>query len=188
MDFFDNYQQMVRDLAAPVEDAMKRIMAFDENTKNALEQTLFELQSMENNIDGFKKKIYYGKDFQPDLILAEIPDELRLPLSRIAGDPVRVQLFHAVLGIASESIELLKAILAEDLDLTNVAEELGDTAWYVTLGADACGTGLGTVLESNMKKLRNRYGARWTQKAAIHRNLAAERQVLEQSLEAGGEK
>lgn len=62
-------------------------------------------------------------------------------------------------GEAGEVLDLLKKGICHQhgLDRLKIKEELGDLMWYVASIATLCEIDLGTILESNAAKLRQRY-------------------------------
>jgi NTP pyrophosphatase (non-canonical NTP hydrolase) len=69
---------------------------------------------------------------------------------------------HMALGIAGEAGELVDAIKKwaiynKDLDVTNVKEELGDLAFYMTGLMELLGIQLTDVIDMNVAKLQKRY-------------------------------
>jgi len=77
------------------------------------------------------------------------------------GDPVK-RLLNGLMGLngeAGECIDLLKKHLFQGhpLDFTELAEELGDVAWYLAISADALGYKLSDIFNMNIKKLEKRY-------------------------------
>jgi NTP pyrophosphatase (non-canonical NTP hydrolase) len=68
----------------------------------------------------------------------------------------------AALGLAGETGEFADAVKkakyqGHDLDVADLANELGDIAWYVALACEALGLNLGDVLYENIEKLQRRY-------------------------------
>jgi len=65
-------------------------------------------------------------------------DELEDAESTLDIDP---RIFHAVLGAATESVELLEALEfnGKEMDLVNLGEEFGDLNWYQAIFCDAAG-------------------------------------------------
>ena len=95
-----------------------------------------------------------------------------------------VDLLHAALGINTESGELTdilkKNILyGKDIDLINFMEELGDLLWYISIACRHLDISLESVFEQNIAKLKARYGDKFTEEAALNRDLDKERMVLE---------
>lgn len=91
---------------------------------------------------------------------------------------------HGAIGIASESGEILDQLkrhvyYGKDFDKVNILEEAGDILFYVAQILDACGYKLSDAMQKNIDKLTKRYGDKFTQEAANHRDLEAERIVLE---------
>ena len=96
----------------------------------------------------------------------------------------RERLLHAGIGLATESGEFLDALkksifYGKDLDTINLKEELGDVLWYLAIAMDALGTDFETEMEKNIKKLKVRYGEKFTQELAENRNIEKEREILE---------
>lgn len=81
---------------------------------------------------------------------------------------------HGILGCASEVGELADAvkkhvIYSEELDVANVAEEIGDVMWYLALLANNLGLNMDDIANSNIEKLRLRYPEKYTDGAAVAR-------------------
>lgn len=105
--------------------------------------------------------------------------------AELSWDEMRIA--HAILGLSDEAGELAKALKARmfydrDFDEVNLVEEAGDAMWYLAILLDALGVSWEDVWEKNIAKLKTRYPERFTVEQANHRNLDAERQVLERSL------
>lgn len=95
-----------------------------------------------------------------------------------------MRLLHAQLGIASEGGELadqLKKHLfyGKELDTVNMAEEIGDLFWYCALASNELEIPFIDIMEKNIAKLKARYGDKFSEYAATHRNLDREREILE---------
>jgi NTP pyrophosphatase (non-canonical NTP hydrolase) len=75
-------------------------------------------------------------------------------------------------GEAGETADLIKKNLYHEhpIDLDKLKKELGDTLWYVAMVADSYGICLDDVAESNIAKLKARYGDKFTVAKSIHRN------------------
>lgn len=99
----------------------------------------------------------------------------------------QARLLHAILGISGEAGELVDAIkktlaYGKELDLINLQEELGDVLFYIQLACNVLGIQLVDIMESNMAKLKVRYGNRYSPDAALNRDLNAEREALTGSI------
>ncbi len=93
---------------------------------------------------------------------------------------VNSRLFHAIIGIATESSELLEALRYNEIDRVNILEELGDLNWYQAIAVDELHASFEEdVLDRVIAKLRARYPEKFTSENAINRDLVKERQVLE---------
>lgn len=112
------------------------------------------------------------------------PDFVRLEGATPEHNRMVAQLLHAFLGLASEVGELADAlkkhiIYGKMLDEVNLLEEGGDLSWYLALLLTALKKTLEECMEKNIAKLRARYGDKFTQYAALNRDLAKERKALE---------
>ena len=91
---------------------------------------------------------------------------------------------HAQHGLVTEVGELTDALkkhifYGQDLDRTNIIEEMGDVCWFLALLADNLKISFEDVWERNIAKLKARYGDKFSQEKAEHRDLDKEREVLE---------
>lgn len=96
------------------------------------------------------------------------------------------RLFHYFVGAGTEAGELLDAIkksiiYGKPLDVVNLKEECGDLLWYIARACDCLGFTFEEVMELNINKLKARYGEKFTEDAALNRDLDKERAVLEMS-------
>lgn len=94
------------------------------------------------------------------------------------------RLLHAGIGLATEAGELLDALkkhvfYGKELDRVNLREELGDIFWYCAIVADQLEVDFSQVMERNITKLKARYGDKFTEDKANHRDLNTERTILE---------
>ena len=94
------------------------------------------------------------------------------------------RLLHAGIGLATESGEFLDALkkhifYGKELDTVNLGEEVGDLFWYCAIIADELEIHFDEVMNRNIAKLKARYGEKFTEAAAQHRNLKVERDILE---------
>jgi NTP pyrophosphatase (non-canonical NTP hydrolase) len=135
-------------------------------------------------LDEAKKALFYGKSMP-----ARLGDEPDSPSAATVGDVLNstktdVDLFHGALGLVTESGEIAEVfrdllLRRQRIDTVNLREEIGDCLWYLSVMAKALGTTLEKCAEVNTAKLRKRYPDNFTEDAAINRDIAAEREVLE---------
>lgn len=95
-----------------------------------------------------------------------------------------VRLLHAFIGMSTESAEALDMIkkhifYGKPLDEVNAIEEISDQLWYIAIACDALGKTISEIMELNIEKLKARYGDKFTEEAAIKRDLEKERKILE---------
>lgn len=137
-------------------------------------------------LDKWKKLLMYGKQKGEPLALA-LPfgdEDLAGGIGRRLSPRTLARLMHAALGLATETGELLNALLLHvengtPLDTVNLGEEIGDLFWYLALAMDELELDPAKVAEVNIAKLRARYPDRYEDSAAVDRDLAAERKILE---------
>lgn len=107
-------------------------------------------------------------------------DSIKNRMSEVSNQ----RLLHAGIGLASEAGEVLDALkkhvfYGAELDRVNLSEEVGDIFWHCALIADELGVSFSDIMETNIAKLKLRYGDKFTEEAANNRDLEAEREVLE---------
>jgi NTP pyrophosphatase (non-canonical NTP hydrolase) len=123
------------------------------------------------------------KEYIEGVLKTEAPIT-ELMIERIS-DPTLIRLNHAASGLITEAGEfedtLKKHIYyGAKLDKVNLKEELGDLLWYIALACDELKTSFEEVMAVNYKKLKERYGDKFTEEAAEHRDLEKERKILEE--------
>lgn len=127
--------------------------------------------------DRLKRALFYGKK----------PGPTRWSTSSISLKPELADLIHVMLGcvtaigFAPVSTSRTCSAISADSDAVNLKEEFSDVLWYVALGLRFLQTNFGETFDTNIAKLRARFPDKFTEAAAIDRDLAAERAVLEQS-------
>jgi NTP pyrophosphatase (non-canonical NTP hydrolase) len=100
-----------------------------------------------------------------------------------------IDLLHAGMGLCTESGEFMDMLkkhifYGKELDRVNLVEELGDDLWYVALAIKGLKNkiqqlSLDSILLNNIEKLTERYPNKFTEDAALNRDLDAEREILE---------
>jgi NTP pyrophosphatase (non-canonical NTP hydrolase) len=99
-------------------------------------------------------------------------------------DKNAIRQLHAVIGMSTESAELLDQMkkhiyYGKPLDYENLFEEVGDVMWYLAILCDASDFDFDKILESNIAKLKARYGSKFSTEAATNRNTAKEMEALD---------
>lgn len=127
---------------------------------------------------------WYSEDFVEYIQERENAVETAVPLT---NDNINIRLLHAAIGIFTESGEMLEALLKQlitgELDKVNMMEEEGDLRWYEAILIDELGIPEDQILNTVIRKLEKRYPEKFTQEAALNRDLVAERESLEQGFE-----
>jgi NTP pyrophosphatase (non-canonical NTP hydrolase) len=124
-------------------------------------------------LDNIKSKLFYGKDKTKN-----IPESFYENLDKLDLDDVDDRLLHAILGISTESGELFEALL-DDENRVDLLAESGDVEWFLQIIYRHFETNSDIVRNTNIQKLFKRYGDKFTQDAAIIRDLDSEYKVLE---------
>jgi NTP pyrophosphatase (non-canonical NTP hydrolase) len=88
----------------------------------------------------------------------------------------KLRSFHALMLLTSEVAELSAGIYSEDG--VNVAEELGDIMWGVSLLAKSYGLTLEQCAKANIAKLSARYPGKFSVESALNRDKAAENEAV----------
>ena len=109
-------------------------------------------------------------------VTAELRDRLQ--------NEVTIRLLHSAMGMATEAGEFLDMLkkhifYGKPMDFVNAKEEVGDQMWYAGLAIDVLQTTFNEVLTVNIDKLKARYPEKFTEEAAINRDLNTERAILE---------
>jgi len=96
-----------------------------------------------------------------------------------------LRILHASMGIVTEAGELMDALkkhvfYGKTLDEVNVKEEIGDLFWYIAVLCDTLGVSFEEIWETNIKKLKSRYGDKFNKQGALERDLDEERRILEE--------
>lgn len=119
----------------------------------------------------------------------EITDKNALNGQAPVINTMNIRLIHSFMGMFGEAGELLEALMKSmangtPLDVTNIAEELGDSDWYKAVCCDELGLNEVQIRIANIEKLRKKRfkGGGFTAENAISRDLEAERKSLEENL------
>lgn len=184
------------DLTQYVRDATRTESKIDAVVinKDLLMGTLQAFIAIGNILDMIKKNVFYGKEIDSVILsnlwfkafdsISRIKSTNRSgPTEEILKGETNTRIFHALVGIATESTELLEALIkliqGGELDSVNVCEELGDINWYQAIAIDTLEADFENILTINIDKLRARFPEMFTEKDAIDRDLETERQILE---------
>jgi len=94
-----------------------------------------------------------------------------------------VRLLHAAIGLSTEANEILDTLkkhifYGKELDKLNLKEELGDLYFYGALLHDQLDISLEEVMQSNARKLRVRYGDKFSKDAALNRSIDEELEAV----------
>lgn len=129
-----------------------------------------EFVKVGDKLDKIKKSLFYGKD-----------NTFAFTRGTLEGlrDQKLIDVIHAILGICTESVELVEALQKPTLDEVNIKEELGDVLWYVAICCKTLDCTFEELMETNIAKLKARFPERFNEHDALNRNLDNERKVLE---------
>ena len=123
-----------------------------------------------------------NKEYQKLALATESPIDDAL-IAR-ASSKQTIRLLHGAMGLITEAAEIIDALkkhifYGKPIDLVNISEEQGDVEWYQAILCDEVGTGMDTLKETNIAKLKARYGPKFDAHRALNRDLGVERSVLE---------
>lgn len=95
-----------------------------------------------------------------------------------------MRLLHAGMGMCTEAGEFqdeLKRVIfyGKEMDVVNLAEEIGDMLWYCAVACDTLEVSMESIMKTNIEKLKARYPKKFTEDAALNRDLTNERATLE---------
>jgi hypothetical protein len=147
------------------------------------------------NADMLKKNVYYGKPIADATwwrnvnIVIEQMTSMKDYSNHVYNHTQPIanlnpRLFHAAIGMYTESIEMFEALFAaaatgEPVDVVNFAEEVADSLWYASIACDETGIGMDTMMETIIAKLRKRYPNKFESHRAIDRDTDSERVILD---------
>lgn len=123
-----------------------------------------------------------SKEYIRDAVKTESSDFSAMD-KRLSDDGTK-RLLHSGIGLSTEAGEFLDALkkhifYGKKLDRVNLAEEVGDLFWYTAIIADELGFDFESVMDKNIKKLKARYGEKFSKEKAEKRDLKTEREILE---------
>lgn len=145
-------------------------------------------------LDMVKKEIFYGKKMSDESVATStlMIEDCLADLLEDNGDAEPTvyderitRTLHGAIGKFTEAGEVITAVdnvlfgKVAELDVVNIAEELGDDAWYSAIICDALDIDMEDALRKNINKLKARYPDKFTAEAALTRNLDFERSILE---------
>lgn len=177
-----------RDVAVNLPPDARKVPYGDFAGAGALVNILQNVVTAGCDLDEVKKLYFYGKQAVNRPGGTTMTVQEALDRAGISAD-----VFHGIIGLVTESSELADALLAavrdrnEELDEVNIKEEIGDCLWYLQTIATALGTTLEECAHINTAKLKKRYPDKFTEDAAINRDVAAERELLEQAAQKPSE-
>lgn len=177
MDTKTYVQEAIKTESLDLEGIKKRLSSH--NYQKDLYNSLDIFNKIGEVLDFHKKYVFYGKGSFEEVELESLPEFSYN--SKITDEEIR--LLHAVLGIATEAQEMIDQIMNiwknKTLDKVNLGEEISDIFWYSAIVSDTLNQPFDKIMETNIKKLRARYGEKFSSEKAINRDLEKERSILE---------
>lgn len=162
-------------------------ISYNKETISTLLQIMVHVSEI---LDAIKKSVYYKRDIDLQGIFAQHMKQIQILSLQdtnndasltVEDDNTHIRNFHGLLGVLTESGELasmFKKYLNNDVDITNLKEELGDINWYEAILCDTNNFTFDQVLERNIEKLALRYKDKYSDHAANNRDVEAEREIL----------
>jgi len=138
-----------------------------------------DLSEINQALDHMKKHMIYGAE----CVIQPTNSDYEIRRKRLS--PIQMELLHAAMGKVTEAIEFYEAVydhVAKDkeLDVPNLFEEIGDGHWYDALALRLMGKTFNEAWSTNILKLAERYGDKFSEDAALVRDLKSERKILEE--------
>lgn len=160
-----------------------------------LNDLIDSITALSGILDQVKKNVFYGKAFNNEKITEGL-EEAAFWIKRMQHMretypgfieqkkdlKVNPRIFHAIVGLATETSELLEAMYLDtpEFDRVNILEELGDQNWYQAIAIDELQASFEEdVLDRVIAKLRARFPNKFNSEDAINRDLVKERAILE---------
>lgn len=152
----------------------------DEESKAALTETIEAIVKMGDQLDLMKKVLFYGKKIEMEKNVTDKPTFETPELKKQI-------ILHGAIGLVTESIEALKEVFAaiqegREFDEVNMFEELGDIQWYQAIFLREFEFDIHKIWETNINKLKARYGEKFSSEKALNRDIKNETEVLSQGL------
>lgn len=118
-------------------------------------------------------------------------DKFYQPVVGQTGPNIDIDILHAIVGISTESGEILDVakksmFYGKPVDYTNLDEEMGDVLWYIGVYCYARGVKIEQLMDQNIAKLRARFPNKFTEFDANNRDLQTEREILDNHSEKFG--
>lgn len=166
-----------------------------ENLKAAL-----ELVAIAGGIlDQVKRKIFYGAkgDYNHIKLNALVDRLVQIDTFAFTGDEmqhnnveqrvdVNTRIVHGIVGSVTETAEMAEALVeylnTGAIDAVNLVEEIFDSRWYALILQDELNVSDKDGFELLIAKLSARYGDRFSDVAAVIRDIGTEREVMERIL------
>ena len=161
-----------------------------ENDTIALSEAM-EIVNVGTLADAMKRTLFYA-----DPSIEERVNEANTRISNLLNTldetnviltPEEINLFHGVLGLASEAAEILEELIQAKVENREVnkingkgsiKEEAGDVMWYLAVILRFAGITFEEAGESNISKLKKRYPNQFNTTDAVNRNLEEEGKAL----------
>lgn len=170
----------------PDHDAYVRAVnrAYSRTASSIFDVTADKVVYSVDAIDGVKKYLFYGKNKEGYEFAGATPAHEMDPLVKLMNANARIA--HGAIGIVTEAGELLDSVRNGSIDKTNITEECGDVLWYMAVLLDAVGSSFEEVMEVNAAKLCKRFTDGFNEGAAINRDHASERELMDRLIGEGG--
>ena len=148
--------------------------------------SLNKYASLDLNMTSITEKSDYIDTLKKFLIYQDHPIESTDPEDNVTLTQDQIELLHAALGMLSEAVEINQAVWSwiklgnlADLDVANIGEEIGDEFWYISIFLRKLGLSAEDIMDTNIAKLKSRYGDKFSNHSAINRDVDTERAILE---------
>ena len=158
----------------------------EDSSENELRTIIEDFIEIGNRLDIMKKRKFYGR-LKGHENFTETGADVRQYNEPFVQESEQEQILHAVMGMATETVEMLEAIHAskwggKEFDTVNFLEEMGDLEFYRSIPYHQLNWTEKQVRDTNYFKLEKRYPEGYTDNSANNRDLESERKILEKGL------
>ena len=162
----------------------------EDSSENELRTIIEDFIEIGNRLDIMKKRKFYGR-LKGHENFTETGVNVRQYNEPFVQESEQEQILHAVMGMATETVEMLEAIHAskwggKEFDTVNFLEEMGDLEFYRSIPYHQLNWTEKQVRDTNYFKLEKRYPEGYTDNSANNRDLESERKILEKGLANDG--
>jgi hypothetical protein len=132
--------------------------------------------------DWMRERKILVEQFVKDALRTE-PESYEAAMQRLQNLKT-IRLLHVGMGLVTEAAEIMDQlkkhiIYGKPLDDARLISDLGDGSWYERIGCAVLDVQLAEMIERNIRELRTRYPAKFSEEKALNRDEGAEMEAAE---------